>query len=134
MADALSYGATPYTFPPLYPTTTEDSMNVDNTDYVGKYRDHAELFQVGSTIRSAAVPASLSSSSSMVNHNLSYDPRPPASSWLGWSQQDPNSTVDVYQQQQRLHPPVASLSPISSSMHMPVNGNNHPYFPSVRYA
>ena len=132
MADALSYGATPYTFPPLYPTTN-DSMDVDNTDYVGKYRDHAELFQVGSTTRSA-VPASLSSSSSMVNHNLSYDPRPPASSWLGWSQQDPNSTdLDVYQQQ-RLHPPVASLSPISSSMHMPVNGNNHPYFPSVRYA
>ena len=119
MAEAL-YGATPFTFPPLYPA---NDLSGDNTDYVGKYRAHAELF--GST-RSAIPP----SSSSLVSPNL-YDPRPP-SSWLGWGQQDP---TDAYQHQQQrhadlisdsAHPP--SLSPISS-----MNGN-HSYLPSVRYA
>ena len=138
MADTL-YGATPYTFPPLYPTTND--ISGDNTDYVvGKYRAHAELF--GST-RSAAIPAS-SSSSSMVSPNL-YDPRPPPSSWLGWDQQQQDPTTDPYHQQQdhhhqqhRHHPdlisnsaaPPPSLSPISSSM----NGNHSSYLPSVRYA
>ena len=120
MADAL-YGATPYTFPPLYPT---NDMSGDNTDYVGKYRAHAELF---SSTRSA-VPVS---SSSMVSPNL-YDPRPP-SSWLGWGQQDP---TDAYQQEQQRHAdlisnsahPPPSLSPITS-----MNGN-HSYLPSVRNA
>lgn len=120
MADAL-YGATPFTFPPLYPT---NDVTGDNADYVGKYRAHAELF--GST-RSAIPP---SSSSSLVSPNL-YDPRPP-SSWLGWGQQDP---TDAYQPQQQRHVdlidsahPTSSLSPISS-----MNGN-HFYLPSVRYA
>ena len=117
MADAL-YGATPFTFPPLYPS---NDLSGDNADYVGKYRAHAELF--GST--RSAIPVS---SSSMVSPNL-YDPRPP-SSWLGWGQQDP---TDPYQQQQQqrhadmidsAHPPT-SLSPM--------NGN-HSYLPSVRYA
>ena len=119
MADAL-YGATPYTFPPLYPT---NDLTGDNTDYVGKYRAHAELF--GST--RSSVPAA---SSSMVSPNL-YDPRPP-SSWLAWGQQDPS---DPYQQQQQRHAdlisnsahPPPSISPISS-----MNGN-HSYLPSVRY-
>ena len=137
MADAL-YGATSYTFPPLYPTTAND-MSVDNTDYVGKYRAHAELF--GSTTRSA-IPASSLSSSSMVSPSNLYDPRPPAPSWIGcqWGQQDPTTiSTDAYQQEQHrlisnsAHPgphppPPPSFSPISS-----MNGN-HSYFPSVRYA
>ena len=135
MADAL-YGATSYTFPPLYPTTAND-MSVDNTDYVGKYRAHAELF--GSTTRSA-IPASSLSSSSMVSPSNLYDPRPPASSWIGWGQQEPTTiSTDAYQQEQHrlisnsAHPgphppPPPSFSPISS-----MNGN-HSYFPSVRYA
>ena len=120
MADAL-YGATPYTFPPLYPS---NDMSGDNTDFVGKYRAHADL--IGST--RLGVPTS---SSSVVSPNL-YDPRPP-SSWLGWGQQDP---TDAYQQDQQRHAdlisnsahPPPSLSPISS-----MNGN-HSYLPSVRYA
>ena len=120
MADAL-YGATPFTFPPLYPA---NDLSGDNTDYVGKYRAHAELF---ASTRSAIPP----SSSSLVSPNL-YDPRPP-SSWLNWGQQDP---TDAYQQQQQRHAdlisdpahPPSSLSPISS-----MNGN-HSYLPSVRYA
>jgi hypothetical protein len=49
MADAL-YGATPYSFLPLYPP---NDMTGDDTDYAGKYRAHAELF--GST--RSAIPA-----------------------------------------------------------------------------
>ena len=75
MADTL-YGATPYTFPLLYPTK---GLSRDNTDYVGKYRAHAELF--GSNI--STIPTS---SSSMVSPNL-YDPRLASSSWLAWGQQ-----------------------------------------------
>ena len=121
MADAL-YGATPFTFPPLYPT------NDLSGDYGGKYRAHADLF---ASTRSGIPASSSTMGSGTLSPNL-YDPRAP-SSWLGWGQQDP---TDAYQQQQRhadlisdsaLPPP--SLSPISSSM----NGN-HSYLPSVGYA
>jgi hypothetical protein len=124
MADAL-FGATPYTFPPLYPA---NDLTVD-TDYVRKYRVHAELFE---SPRSA-IPASSSSIASTTALSPSlYDPRP--SSWLGWSQQDATDAYQQHHQQHLRHPdlishPSPSLSPISSSM----NGN-HSYLPSVRYA
>ena len=121
MADTL-YDATPYNFSTLYPT---NDMSEDDTDYVGKYRAHAELF--GSP--RSAIPTL---PSSVVSPNL-YDPRPP-SSWLGWGQQDP---TDAYQQEQQRHAdfisnsahPPPSLSPISS-----MNGGNHSYLHRVRYA
>ena len=116
MAEAL-YGATPYTFPPLYPT---NDMTGENTDYVGKYRAHAELF--GST--RSAIPAS---SSSLVSPSL-YDPRPP-SSWLGWGQQDP---TDAYQQQQQQRH-ADLIDPAHPPPSLSMNGN-HSYLPSVRYA
>ena len=127
MADAL-YGATPYSFPPLYPP---NDINGEDTDYADKYRAQAELF--GST--RSAVPAS---SSSLVSPNL-YDPRPP-SSWLGWGQQD---STDAYQQEQQPHTDLISdpAHLISDSAHHPpshspissLNGNYF-YFHSVRYA
>ena len=118
MADAL-YGATPYTFPPLYPT---NDLTGDNTDHEGKYRAqaHAELF--ASTRSSVTAP-----SSTIVSPNL-YDPRLP-SSWLDW---DPS---DLYQQQQG-HPDLLS----SNSAHPPLSlsissmNGNHSYLPSVKYA
>ena len=140
MADAL-YGATSYTFLPLYSTTANDSdMSVDNTDYIGKYRVHAELFN--STTRSAIPASSLSSSSMVSPSNNLYDPRLPAPSWIGcqWGQQEPTTiSTDAYQQEKHrlisnsAHPgphppPPPSFSPIYS-----MNGN-HSYFPSVRCA
>ena len=116
MADTL-YGAAPFTFPPLYPT---NDLSGDNTDYVGKYRAHAELF---GSARSAMSTAGASSSSGL--SPTLYDPRPP-SSWLGWGQQDPTDAYQHHQQQQSVHP-SSSLSPSS------MNGN-HSHLSSFRYA
>ena len=120
MSDTL-YGATPFTFPPLYPT------NDLAGDYAGKYRAQADLF--ASTTRSGMPVSSSSMGGATALSPSLYDPRTP-SSWLSWGQQDP---IDTYQQQQRhadlisdsAHPPPS----LSSSM----NGN-HSYLPRVGYA
>lgn len=123
MAETL-YGATPFTFPPLYPT---NDMSGDNTDYVAKYRAHAELF--GASARSGMSSSSMNSTTTGLTPNI-YDSRPP-SSWLGWGQQD---ITDPYHHQQR-HPDLLSNSahpPPHHAASSSMNGN-HSYLPSVRY-
>jgi len=130
MAEAL-YGATPFTFPPLYPT---NDMGGDNTDYVGKYRAHAELFGSARAGMGTNTSAGMNSTTASLSPSL-YDPRPP-STWLGWGQQD---VTDAYHHQQQRHtdlvsdsahpPPLPPPHAASSSM----NGN-HSYLPSVRHS
>ncbi|KAF8815856.1 hypothetical protein BYT27DRAFT_7190878 [Phlegmacium glaucopus] len=126
MAEAL-YGATPFTFPPLYPT---NDMGGDSPDYVGKYRAHAELFGSARSGMNANTSSAMNSASTGLGPNL-YDPRPP-STWLGWAQPD---VTDAYHQQQRhvdlTSDPPPSLSPHAASSAM--NGN-HSYLHSVRYS
>jgi hypothetical protein len=131
MADAL-YGATPYTFPPLYPT---NDIDADNTDYTGKYRAHSELFgSAGSGINTAEASSSNMPNTTGLSPTL-YESRP-TSSWLGgWGGQQ--SATDYHHHhhhhhhhhQQQQQQPANPLSSIPSSM----NGN-HFYLPSVRYA
>lgn len=116
MADTL-YGTTPFTFPPLYPT---NDMGGDSTDYVGKYRAHAELY--------GSDRSGMGSSSSLNNATTTtaglgshvYDPRP----WLGWGQQD---ATDAYHHHHHHSTHSSPLPPSLPSM----NGNQ---FYSVRYS
>ena len=125
MAETL-YGATPYSFPPLYPA---NDMAGDNSDYVPKYRPHPELF--ASTRSTAAASSGLSNTTTLGPNP--YDP-PHPTSWLGWGQQDHTDSYHHHHHQQHqrhsdfisdsAHPPP-SVSPVSSSM----NGN-HSYLPN----
>ena len=138
MADTL-YGATPFTFPPLYPS---NDISGDNTDYVGKYSEL--LGSARSGMSTVAAPSSSAMGCAAALAPNIYDQRP--QSWLGWGQQDHTDAYHRHQQQshadayhrhqQQRHAdlitdsalPPQSLSPVQSSM----NGN-HFYLASVQY-